>query len=283
MAENTKIEWADHTLNPWVGCQKVSPGCDLCYAETLAVRFKMAEWGPHGVRRPASERQWRQPALWNLKAQRDGVRRRVFCASMADVFDNQAPPGARERLWQLIADTPLLDWLLLTKRPENIRKMLPSDPGLPSWRDGYPNVWLGISAEDQERYDHRWPILASVPAFNNFVSIEPMIGEIDPFLKLLYPLPDWIIVGGESGPGARPMQADWVRYIAHECHMTDVAFFFKQWGHYRNNPLLTDPGRPVADAREVDPPSNGKGGALLDGKLWRQFPTGQMSPSFAMP
>ena len=271
MAENTKIEWADHTLNPWVGCQKVSPGCDLCYAETLAVRFKMAEWGPHGVRRPASERQWRQPALWNQKAQRDGVRRRVFCASMADVFDNQAPPGARERLWQLIADTPLLDWLLLTKRPENIRKMLPSGPGLSSWRDGYPNVWLGISAEDQERYDHRWPILASVPAVLRFVSYEPALGPLEIFKHDT--LPDWVICGGESGPGARRMSAEWVSDIAVDCIGYGIPFFFKQWGQYDNHPLVVSGGHNSAHVREVDPPSNGKGGAELGGRLWREFPS----------
>ena len=157
MAENTKIEWCDHSFSPWRGCQKVSPGCDFCYAEAITKRFKLAEWGAGAPRRVQSDSYWRKPLGWNKKAAKEGVRRRVFCASMADVFDNAAPLSERQRLWALIWATPNLDWQILTKRPENIAKMLPTD-----WGDGWPNVWLGISAEDQERYDHRWPILAIV-------------------------------------------------------------------------------------------------------------------------
>ena len=156
MAENTTISWASHTFNPWIGCQKVSDGCSSCYAEALMdTRFGKVQWGPDGERKLTSDANWRKPLAWNRKAAAAGERPRVFCASLADVFDNKAPEGARERLWQLIADTPNLDWLLLTKRPQNIARMLPY-----GWGDGWPNVWLGTSTENQEEYDRRWPILA---------------------------------------------------------------------------------------------------------------------------
>ena len=268
MAEKTKIEWCDATFNPWRGCQKVSPGCDNCYAEVTTKRLKLAEWGPGAERVPQSEKYWRQPRNWNAAAAKAGERRKVFCGSMIDVFDNQAPPGSHERLWALIQDTPNLDWQLLTKRPENIAEMLPDD-----WGEGYPNVWLGVSAEDQVRYDHRWPILAKIPAAIYFVSYEPALGPIL-FRKITRTIwcPDWIIVGGESGPGARPMDPQWARQVRDDCPGSGTAFFFKQWGTYKNNPLA---GLHVY-TQALDPPSNGKGGALLDGRLWREFPEVQL-------
>ena len=267
MGVNTKVEWCDHTWNPWRGCQRVSPGCDHCYAEAISKRFALSEWGPGAERLPQSDKYWQQPVRWDKAAKRDGVRRRVFCGSMIDVFDNQAPDGARTRLWRLIRKTPHLDWQLLTKRPENILEMLPGDWG----EEGYPNVWLGVSAEDQERYDHRWPILAHIPAAIYFVSYEPALGPVF-FRRVTHTVwcPDWIIVGGESGPGARPMDPQWVRQVRDDCPGSGTAFFFKQWGQYINNPL-TDLDQPGL-ASFVDPPSNGKGGALLDGQLWREFP-----------
>lgn len=137
MAENSAIEWTDHTFNPWWGCQKVSPGCDHCYAETWDLRFHAAapHWGPGAPRRRTGADTWRQPLKWHRKAVAAGVRPRVFCASMADVFDNQVDPAWRADLWSLIRVTPALRWLLLTKRPQNIRKMLP-----PDWGTGWPNV-----------------------------------------------------------------------------------------------------------------------------------------------
>ena len=189
MAENSNISWCAHTFNGWVGCQKVSPGCDHCFAEALMdTRFGKVQWGPDGERKLTSDANWRKPLTWNRKAAAAGERPRVFCASLADVFDNQAPEGARERLWQLIRDTPNLDWLLLTKRPQNIARMLPY-----GWGDGWPNVWLGTSTENQEEYDRRWPILAKIPVVVRFVSVEPLLDRIDYFDG--HEVPDWVIVG----------------------------------------------------------------------------------------
>ncbi len=270
MAENSKIEWCHHTMNPWIGCQPVSPGCTNCYAETWANRFGKVQWGPLAPRQITSETNWRKPLAWNRKAAEAGERHRVFCASLADVFDNQAPCGARYRLWKLIDQTPDLDWLLLTKRPENITRMLPSAFDLPEWGDGWPNVWLGISAEDQVRYDHRWPILDSIPAVVKFVSYEPALGPLT--LMDHDTVPDWLIWGGESGAGARPMAPGWASSITVECLNLGVAVFGKQWGQYGNHPLVVERGYSIATVKEIDPPANGKGGAELGGRLWRQFP-----------
>ena len=218
MAENSKIEWTDHTFNPWIGCQKVSPGCDRCYAEAMMDhRYGRVQWGPHGERVRTSAANWRKPRQWAKAA--NGVRPRVFCASLADVFDNRAPAGARDDLFDLIRCTPQLDWLLLTKRPENIAKMLPAD-----WGSGWSNVWLGTTCEDQAHFDRRWPILGAVPAVVHFVSYEPALGP----LRIGAARPSWIICGGESGAGARYMEPDWARSLRDECAGEGVAFFFKQ-------------------------------------------------------
>lgn len=231
MAENSKIEWTDHTFNPWIGCQNVSPGCDHCYAETMMDhRYGKVQWGPHGERKRTSEANWRKPLQWAKAARSIAGRPRVFCASLADVFDNKAPGTAREELFGLIRATPELDWLLLTKRPQNIRKMLPSD-----WDAGYPNVWLGTTCEDQKHYDMRWPVLRDIPARIRFVSYEPAIDQ----LRLPYPygaVPDWIICGGESGPGARHMAPDWARAIRADCASASVSFFMKQMTAKRSIP-----------------------------------------------
>lgn len=218
MAENSKIEWTTHTFNPWIGCQKVSPGCDHCYAEAMMDhRYGRVQWGPHGERKRTSAANWRKPLQWAKAA--NGTRPRVFCASLADVFDNKAPAGARDDLYALIRATPELDWLLLTKRPENIRKMLPAD-----WGGGWQNVWLGTTCEDQAHYDRRWPILRDVPAAVRFISYEPAIGP----LNYVWGNPDWIICGGESGAGARYMDPAWARELRDQCAASSIAFFFKQ-------------------------------------------------------
>lgn len=222
MAENSKIEWTDHTFNPWIGCQNVSAGCDHCYAETLMdKRYGKVQWGPHGERKRTSPANWRKPYQWAKAARQQGTRPRVFCASLADVFDNKAPYGARADLWSVIFDTPELDWLLLTKRPENIAKMLPV-----SWDDGPSNVWLGTTCEDQRAYDRRWPILRDTPARVRFVSYEPAIGRVD--IGINGPWPDWIICGGESGPGARFMKPEWADLMLMQCRKRGIAFFMKQ-------------------------------------------------------
>lgn len=275
MGANSAIEWTDHTFNPWTGCQRVSPGCDHCYAEALSKRAPrtFGSWLPGGPRKRTSEEYWKQPLRWNRKAEKEGVRRRVFCASMADVFDNQASADWREDLWALIHDTPNLDWLLLTKRPQNIMKMLPGSEGrgdIPHsravWGDGWPNVWLGTSAENQEEADRRIPRLLRAPAAKHFLSCEPLLGPLrldqcglpvthhgaldalrgeswieewwdeageDRRRKVVRTWPgkiDWCIAGGESGPKARPMHPAWARSLRDQCQAASVPFFMKQMG-----------------------------------------------------
>ena len=266
MAEDSKIEWTDHTFNPWTGCTKVSPGCDHCYAESWAKRSGHVLWGNHDRKR-TTEAYWRTPFTWEDRAHRffreHDRRQRVFCASLADVFDNQAPQAWRDDLFALIRRTPSLDWLVLTKRPQNIRKMLPSD-----WGGGYDNVWLGTTAEDQARYDQRWPHLAATPAAVRFISYEPAIGPLRLATSGLQP--DWLIDGGESGGKARDHDPKWTREIQRDCADRGVAFFLKQWGRYANNPLVREHGLSIAEAKARD--EHGKGGCLLDGRLYRAFP-----------
>lgn len=249
MAENSKIEWTDHTFNPWIGCTKVSPACDHCYAEGWAKRTGQAGlWA--GERRRTSVANWKQPYKWNNQTPLDGPRPRVFCASLADVFDNQVPQEWRRDLFAMIRETPNLDWLLLTKRPQNIVKMLPGD-----WGDGYPNVWLGTTVENQAEADRRIPHLLNAAARIRFLSCEPLLGpvnltSIDPTggqraigasgwsaiwkdNSLGRPWLDWIIVGGESGGGARAIDEDWIERIRDDCERSDIAFFMKQMSGVR--------------------------------------------------
>ncbi|HEX4407378.1 MAG TPA: DUF5131 family protein [Xanthobacteraceae bacterium] len=224
--ENSKIQWTDHTFNPWIGCQHVSPGCDHCYAESMMDRrYGKVEWGPGGQRKRTSEQNWKLPLRWAKAAKRYGIRPRVFCASLADVWDNQVPSQWRSDLFVLISATPELDWLLLTKRPENIRKMLPgATAGLLEWP--WSNVWLGATCETQECYDHRWPILRRIPAAVHFISYEPALGPLT--LQSSPKLPDWIICGGESGSDARTMARWWAENLLDECRDSKVPFFMKQ-------------------------------------------------------
>jgi protein gp37 len=221
MGFNSKIEWTTHTFNPWWGCTKVSDGCKFCYAALLSNRYGHDVWGPGKPRRLMSDNHWLGPLKWNAEAERQGVRYRVFCASMADIFEEEAPAGQLDRLWQLIRQTPNLDWQLLTKRPHRIAHNLPED-----WGEGYDNVWLGTSVEDEQVID-RIPHLVAVPAIVHFLSLEPLIG---PLCNLPLKSIDWVIVGGESGPGARPMNKSFVLDIRRQCRAAGVAFFFKQWG-----------------------------------------------------
>lgn len=245
MGQDSAIAWTDHTFNPWWGCARVSPGCENCYAETFAARVGHGKrlpqiWGVDGERRPMSDAYWREPLKWNREAEKAGVRRRVFCASMSDVFEilpernivaREVQAGARWRLWQLIESTPHLDWLLLTKRPGNVHALAPG-----RWALVWPsNVWLGTTVEDQRRADERIPILLSIPAPVRFVSAEPLLESIDlSRLGLVKPAnPEgvhWVIVGGESGPGARPFELAWARDIVGQCEAAGVACFVKQLG-----------------------------------------------------
>jgi len=245
MAETTGIEWCDATFNPWIGCTKVGPGCDDCYAaRSTPARTQHVVWGPGQPRHRTGPANWKQPIAWNNAALsfelEHGRRRRVFCASLADVFDNEAPPEWRAELFALIAATPKLDWLVLTKRIGNVAKMLEA-PGMQ--KDGLPpNVWLGATVVNQEEYDRDIGKLLRTSARVRFLSIEPMLGPIDmrmggasmPDYSEHRPLPrlDWVITGGESGPKARPMNPAWVRSLRDQCEAAGVPFLFKQWGEW---------------------------------------------------
>lgn len=291
MGENSAIEWTDHTFNPWIGCTKVSPGCEHCYAEGVAERFNMASWGAGMPRKLTSDSNWKQPVAWNKRAQAAGVRERVFCASLADVFDNEVDDMWRVRLWDLIAATPHLDWLLLTKRIGNAAKMLPNDI--------FPNVWLGISVVNQEEADRDVQKLLRAPAQVRFLSMEPLLGpvkipglqcegcgytradkqfQLDHHLcKNKTPTIDWVIVGGESGPKARPMQPDWARDLRDQCIGAGVPFFFKQWGEWGPYDRGAMDSATLATPKSTDTPIQRFGkklaGRKLDGCEWNQFPS----------
>jgi protein gp37 len=297
MAQNTKIEWAHHTFNPWIGCTKVGSGCDNCYAEAdFDKRRHVVQWGAGNPRKRTAPSTWAQPIKWNAEAQRLGVRYRVFCASLADVFDNAVPTEWRRDLLNLIELTPNLDWLLLTKRIGNVQEMV-SRAKHGQWFHAQPNVWIGATIVNQEEADRDIPKLLSVPAAKRFLSMEPLLGPVDlgPWIgnedchvcgarfygdairaKWMNSDPavavefetapedendirrvcpacgqrdncgevgpvygdglagglDWIIVGGESGPGARPMHPDYVRSLRDQCEAAGVPFLFKQWGEW---------------------------------------------------
>jgi len=344
MTANSKIEWTDHTFNPWIGCTNVSPGCDNCYAEALDRRWaggtRPLRWGAGVARTRTSAANWRSPLRWNAQAVREGRRFRVFCASMADVFDNEVPIEWRVDLFRLIERTPALDWLILTKRIGNAAKMMFVARGghLPLQQ----NVWLGATIVNQEEADRDIPKLLATPARIRFLSIEPMLGPID-----LTRLPlaegcaseccgqwrldvlkgvsfcgdvprdpadetdeaesriDWVICGGESGRGARPMHPDWPRSLRVQCVREGVPFFFKQWGdwlpwtHFNSAEIADEPeqtrfatreyvsggwrdiGRPswvdsldgnINEEHCVGRVGKQAAGRLLDGRTWDELP-----------
>lgn len=296
MAE-TKIEWTATRLpdgsllpgfsfNPWVGCTKVSRACDGCYAEAWAKRSGIVKWG-NEPRHRTSASNWQGPLKWNREAEAAGIRRKVFCASLADVFDNQVDPAWRIDLFRLIGLTPHLDWLLLTKRPQNIAKMLPSDYVLA----GKPphNIWLGTTVENQEEADRRIPHLLAVPAKVHFLSCEPLLGPVDlsSFLYwkgstgLEWSLPPsarrWVITGGESGPHARPSHPDWFRWLRDQCAAAGAPHFFKQHGDWCA-PELLPPNTKVSHIHDyvgdcyVTRVGKKAAGSLLDGIEHKAMP-----------
>jgi protein gp37 len=290
MGADTRIEWADHTFNPWTGCQRVSPGCDHCYAEALAKRAPktFGSWLPGGERKRTSEAYWRQPLVWDRKARGEGRRFRVFCASMADIMDKAAPIAWFVDALDLMRTTPRLIWLLLTKRPQMVRARLEAalahlaqgfDRGdllewIAGWLHGQPpeNVWLGTTAEDQREFQRRVPFLRRLPAVKRFLSCEPLLGEIDAACDLRSGDIHWVIAGGESGPKARPSHPDWFRSLRDQCQAAGVPFFFKQWGEYV-------PVGPVDRGSATDPHEYAwervgkkRAGAVLDGREWREIP-----------
>lgn len=242
MGEVTKIEWCDHTFNPWMGCTKVSPACDHCYAEALMdTRYGRVRWGAGEDRVRTSESNWKQPLAWNRKAAAEGRWPFVFCSSLADVFDNEVEELWRHDLFALIEATPSLVWLLLTKRIGNVLKMTDparGNPVLPR------NAAVGATMANQEEYDRDrlklWEVKQRREPLFTFGSFEPMLSRI---ILDCY-APDWIIVGGESGKFARPMRLDDARYMQRQSADLGRVFNFKQVG-----------------GRTAD-----KGGHLLDGR-----------------
>lgn len=306
MAENSRIEWTDNTLNFWWGCVKVSPGCEHCYAETLSKRVGRNIWGPAKTTdRWRTKGPWRDVVKWNAKAQAEGVRRKVFCQSMSDFFEDhpQVAPWRAEAC-EILESLTWLDVQLLTKRPENVNDMVPAH-----WLDNWPvHIWIGTSVEDQKRADERIPHLLRIPAKVRFLSMEPLLGSVDlghaiPCGYYCDPGPDgyghhdhpfwtpgiispihWVIVGGESGHNARPMKPDWARSIRDQCQAAGVPLHFKQWGEWVGgyDNLSPELARRVnvGDVPRADGQHDvmlyrfGKhdAGRLLDGREWNEFP-----------
>jgi protein gp37 len=320
MAANSKIEWCDHTFNPWIGCSKVSAACDHCYAERMGKRMRV-EWGLWSERRKTKT--WRDPVRWHNAAKRREAegwtyRPRVFCGSLCDIFEaNPQLDPWRVELWKLIEHTDRLTWLLLTKRPMNVLDSVP-----PAWRDDWPaHVWVGTTIETQPLAEQRLRYLCTIPAPVRFVSCEPLLGplllqdvQVTPYTyvnalkgtcrnregamevvqSIEYHPINWVIVGGESGPKARPMHPDWVRRIAGDCADAQVPFFFKQWGawapasNWEDVPdedaprdtgstlMFKHPIHEEGIATEMRRVGKKNAGKLLDGKEWTASP--QVNP-----
>jgi protein gp37 len=258
MGEHSAIEWTHHTFNPWWGCTKVSPACDHCYAERWARRVGQAVWGSRAKRRFFGEAHWQEPLRWNRRAERAGQRARVFCSSMADVFEPRPDLDPwRGRLWDLVARTLWLDWLFLTKRPEHVATATP-------WGNEWPpNVWLGTTVEDQTRA-HRIETLLAQRARVRFLSCEPLLGPLDARPWLRHGI-HWVIAGGESGPGARPMNPAWAQQLRDQCAEAGVAFHFKQWGDWAPAAVAGGELRLVRLGKK-------RAGRLLDGRTWDEYP-----------
>lgn len=274
MGENSGIQWTTHTFNPWVGCQRVSPGCENCYAETLDRRVgggvdpkdgvKKLRWGPTAPRVRTTEKYWKQPAKWNAKALALGQRHRVFCASLADVFEDRAELRPwRLDLFTLIKATPGLDWLVLTKRPENICDLLPGEV------EDYPNIWWGTTVEDQKRADQRWPELFHQTRYAKtvrFLSLEPLIqpaaikcagcnGTPGDHMApdgggCTGAFPDWFIIGGESGGNARRFEMGWAIDLVAGARTIGAAPFVKQMG---SRPTMVGGPIKLRDSHGGDP------------------------------
>ncbi len=290
MGEKTGIQWCDHTFNPWIGCTKVSAGCEHCYAERDNNRYKWVDgWGLGQARRRTSDANWKNPLQWAIQARKEQRVHRVFCASLADVFDAEVSQDWKNQLFSIIESINqvcgYLEWLLLTKRIENVNYMMPRN-----WLEDPPSfIRLGVTAENQEMADYRIPKLLKVWSGKNFVSVEPMLGSVNltrirwakisvdvaDYRRLGVPAPDemwslrdalyshpgdeynkplhgidWVIAGSESGPKARPFDPDWARSLRNQCQAADIPFFLKQT------------------------PINGKLTHMpeLDGRVWNQMP-----------
>lgn len=286
MAENSRIEWCDHTFNPWIGCTRVSPACDNCYAAAMARRRKWARFEPGAPRRRTKPSTWAQPLRWNRQAEAKGIRPRVFGPSLADPFDAEVSDDWRRDYVKLVEDTPNLDWILLTKRPQVAVKFFDGRK-LPD------NLWPGITAENQAMLELRAPAILSLQASIIVLSAEPLLGELNlwqvavpdrwagkyaghgyTFNALqreddltLFNSPrqfGWVIAGGESGPKARPPHPLWFKSLRDQCFEAEKPFFFKQWGAWgpSSNILVNDKRTAIVGAN---------GTAFTGPEYWKQF------------
>jgi protein gp37 len=299
MAETSRIEWTDATWSPWEGCTKVSPGCDHCYAARMNGWLKKGEnWGPGAPRLEYGDDHWKKPLKWNEAAAKAGEQLKVF-PSVCDPFDTEAPSRLRQRFMSLIARTPNLTWLLLTKRVGNAKRMLSEscthDGLLLTANDEYrppKNLHIGATIVNREEMLRDAPKLKATPATLHFWSVEPMLGDLGEIPSEL--MPDWVIAGGESGPGARPAHPRWFRSLRDQCAAAGVPFLFKQWGEWAPHPPTPgfDEGGALrrglvrylqGDGREPDGHfrrgdvaviriGKGKAGRVLDGRTHDEFP-----------
>jgi protein gp37 len=238
MGKDSKISWTNHTFNPWWGCSEVpaDPGCAHCYAREFAKRGGLA-WGDKATRRMFGEAHWHEPLRWNKTVAKRGNRReRVFVGSMCDVFEDRPELDAvRARLWHLIAQCSNLEWLLLTKRPENAARMVPQ-----AWSEGWPvNVWFGATASNKAILNARVPLVRAIPAAVRFLSCEPLLEELDFDHGWFFGAHkiDWVIFGGESGSTARQCHSGWIEQAVRTLagsggtdHGWGVDVFVKQMG-----------------------------------------------------
>lgn len=272
LRRTTSIEWTHHTWNPFVGCSIVSAGCTNCYAMAQAHRLE------HAFRLPTyagTTRKVNGHPVWTGQVNRNSDAKMqeplritqpslIFVNSMSDFWHEEADDRSRAEALDVMRAAPRHSFQVLTKRPENILPIMD--------RMGIfhlpPNLWLGCTVEDH-RVVERIAQLRAVPASIRFLSIEPITARVG---RLSLGGIDWIITGGESGRRARPNLPDWTREVRDQAQAQGVFFFHKQWGTYASNPLVSEHGMTATDAERLDPPENGKGGALLDGRLWREFP-----------
>lgn len=290
---NSSIEWTDHTHNEWIGCEKISDGCKHCYAEELMdKRYGRAKWGANGTRTLTSIQNRNKPLSWDKSAGKEAKRYKVFAQSLSDTFeDRKELEPWRLELFRKIVLTPNLDWLVLTKRPDVAMRFFNENPEFAN----LPNLWLGVSVEDQKTADARIPVLLEIPASIRFLSCEPLLGLVglDNYLynryhmggeRHMYNKIDWVIAGGESGPNARPMHPYWVRSLLYQCQWAKVPFFFKQWGewlpgdkvpfdHIKGEKLFIE-GKyhDFGDSYMALKVGKKKAGSLLYGKEWKEFP-----------
>lgn len=283
MSNYSKIEWTDRTWNPVTGCTKVSQGCKNCYAERITNRFKRENFTdvtlhPERLYMPVS---WKKPSM-------------VFVNSMSDLFHDEVPFSFIKTVFSMMGNSPIHTFQVLTKRPERAIEFFKyyetelqkkDKPGYNLLRYiNSPNIWIGVSVEDQQTAKERIPLLLQIPASVRFISCEPLLGRID--INLVKTGIDWVIVGGESGPNARPMHPDWAYSLQKECSRANVPFFFKQWGEWidindgyeyinfgpRKKIERVQLGSHYWNAVDMFKVGKKAAGNLLNGKAYQEFP-----------